>query len=104
VAALVFFSMAISGPLPALEGAEGDEEAEDGDREEVDDRARVEETAGEAFGARLEAEEPEDVAEEAVDPLGQDAQEHQDDQREGGEEEGDDLALGDAREEESDRA
>src|ERR1700728_4104988 len=44
VAALVFFSMASaeslrSGPLPALERTEGYEEANDGDREEVDDRA-----------------------------------------------------------------
>src|SRR5580692_11279929 len=72
VAALVFFSMATnssSGPLPALERAEGDEETEDGDGQEVDDRPRVDETAREPFEARREADERDDVAQPVVEVL-----------------------------------
>src|SRR5262249_20873992 len=81
-----------SAPLPALERAESEKETDDGDRYEVDDRARVDEAARKRLIPGDEAHEGDGVSEETRDEL-RDRRDHlEEEEDEGRQEEGDDLA------------
>src|SRR6185503_5823795 len=87
---------------PRLEVAERDEETDHRHRNEEDDGARVDESARERTETAGEAHERDRIAGRAAPRLGNDARDEQADENDHRQEEGDDLALRETREHETD--